>query len=150
MNNVKPKTQLFHGFYIIRKHMIFVLTDVKPSNSQNKIQNIEFKIILLVFWDNEKPTSKWKNKINKKEAKLRRSHTLCVQLGLVYCKCILYNNNQMKIVFEKKTLNFVLPFPTLPIAKNKSLFLLAPFGFAQFGSSFGISEKRESSKRELE
>ena len=53
------------------------------------------------FWDSEKPTSKWKNKINKKEAKLRRSHTLCVQPGLVYCKCILYNNNQMKIVFEK-------------------------------------------------
>ena len=39
--------------------------------------------------------------MNKKEAKLRRSHTLCVQLGLVYCKCILYNNNQMKIVSEK-------------------------------------------------
>ena len=94
------------------------------------------------------PTS-GKNKINKKEAKLR-SHTLCVQLGLVYCKCILYNNNQMKIVFKKKTLNFVLPFPTLPIAKNKSLFLLATLGFAQFGSSFVISEKRDSSKRELE
>ena len=29
----------------------------------------------------------------------------------------------MKIVFEKKTLNFVLPFPTLPIAKNRNLFL---------------------------
>ena len=55
----------------------------------------------MVFRDSEKPTSKWKNKINKKEGKLRRNHTLCVQLGLVYCKCILYNNNQMKIVFEK-------------------------------------------------
>ena len=29
----------------------------------------------------------------------------------------------MKIVFEKKTLNFVLLFPTLPIAKNRNLFL---------------------------
>ena len=66
-----------------------------------KYRTPEFKIILLVFWDSEKPTSKWKNKINKKEAKLWRSHTLCVQLGLVYCKCILHNNNQMKIVFEK-------------------------------------------------
>lgn len=34
----------------------------------------------------------------------------------------------MKIVFEKKTLNFVLPFPKLPIAKNRNLFLhLQPF-----------------------
>ena len=29
----------------------------------------------------------------------------------------------MKIVFEKKILNFVLPFPTLPIANNINLFL---------------------------
>ena len=67
MNSVKPKTQLLHGFYIIRKNMISVLIDVKPSNSQNKIYNLEFKIILLAFWDSEKPTSKWKNKINKKD-----------------------------------------------------------------------------------
>ena len=33
MNSVKPKTQLFQGIYIIRKHMISVLIDVKPSNS---------------------------------------------------------------------------------------------------------------------
>ena len=149
MNSVKAKTQLFHDLYTISKHKISVLIDVKPSNSQNKIQNPEFKIILLVFWDSQKPTSYWENKINKKETKLRRSHTLGVQLGSVYYKCILYNN-QMKIVFIKKILNFVLPFPILPIAKNKSLFLLAPLGFAQFGSSFGIRKKRESSKRELE
>ena len=29
----------------------------------------------------------------------------------------------MKIEFEKKTLKNVLPFPTLPIAEDKSLFL---------------------------
>ena len=53
----------------------------------------------------------------------------------------------MKIVFKKKTLNFVLPFPTLPIAKNKSLFLLATLGFAQFGSSFGIYGKKRKKKK---
>ena len=36
----------------------------------------------------------------------------------------------MKIGFEKKNLNYVLPFPTLPIAKDKSLCLHTPLGFA--------------------
>ena len=36
----------------------------------------------------------------------------------------------MKIEFEKKTQNYVLPSSKLPIAKDKSLFLHTPLGFA--------------------